>query len=342
MDIRLGKEIDSGHTIYSPKTYNEMILKYSFLDEKSEVRDTPLYVITDNYCLSKAFVFSKYENVKFKYIKNKAAGAYYMHFIQHYPLSAWAEFPKQAYEVEGAAIETNPKYDKKWSRCWAYDINSAYPAALLKPIPDVNNDLGLGLVEEGQVGYKENLDGVLEEVYQGFATNRFNLIPSPWFGYVKKQYNKIKKYKANNNLVDAARVKEGLVIAIGILRNHNPFLYTHILTECRKQINQYKDENTMLINTDCIYSAVPREDIPLGKELGQFKTLQQNGNLIYIDGADYQWETGERCLRGIPKELQDTYNLETKEQSQKPKYELRGLEIVKCTQNNNESMTLKL
>lgn len=337
MDVRLGKDLKKGYVLFDKNIYNEFILKQSFLDNNLEVKDESLYVMTKNLLQEKGFLFSKYEGIKYKFIDNRNAGIYYVNFMRYYKLAAWADIDKEAYVVEGATIETNPQYDQRWSKCWAYDINSAYPAALLKPIPDVNNDLGLGFIKEGQIGYNENEEGVLIEVYEGFATYRFNLIPSPWKDYVRKQYNKIKNFKAKGNFVEAGKVKESLVIAIGVLRNHNPFLYTHILTECRNQINKYKDENTMLINTDCIYSAVPRDDIPLGKEIGEFKTLAQNGSLIYIDGADYQWENGEKCLRGIPKELQATYDLETKTQIKKPKYELRGLEI--CTVNSNVPKT---
>ena len=333
MDIRLGKDLKEGYVLFNKDIYNEFVLNAGFWRDNIEVKDEPVYVGVKNLAQEKLFLFSKYTGIKYKFISTRSAGAYYVNFMKHYPLAAWADIPKEAYNVEGATIETNVNFDKKWNRCWAYDINSAYPAALLKPVPDVNNDLGFGIIEEGQIGYRENDDGILIEVNSGIAPYRFNLITSPWIDYVKNQFNKIRKFKEKGNLNEAGKIKEGLVIAIGILRNHNPFLYTHILTECRKQINKYKDENTMLINTDCIYSAVPRNDIPLGKELGEFKELAQNGSLMYIDGADYQWETGEKCLRGIPKELQATYDLETKTQTKKPKYKLEGLEI--CIVNNN-------
>lgn len=263
-------------------------------------------------------------------MKNKAIGAYYRWFIKEYPLNDTADNQK-AYLVHGAMIWSNPKYDNKLTQCWAYDINSAYPAALLKPIPDVNNDLGAGFVEEGQLGFILDREGYLEEVKSGLATWRFNIIPSPWAkDYVFKRYNKLLHYKEIGDSENASKIKEEFVCAIGCLRNHNAFLYTHILTVCRDTMHQYVDDNTMLVNTDCIYSAVERPDIPLGTDIGLFKTLPQNGTKIYLSGANYKWESfpEEQSIRGIPKELQATYDLQTKTQLKRPDYVLEGDQIL--------------
>ena len=103
--------------------------------------------------------------------------------------------------------------------------------------------------------------------------------------------------------------------------------------------------NTILVNTDCIYSAVERFDIPLGTDIGLFKALPQNGTEIYISGANYKWEKfpEEMSIRGIPKELQATYDLKTKTQIKEPDYGLIGDQIVcmKNKKNMNEQFLIK-
>lgn len=293
-----------------------------------DIHANPTYVSIDHKIFKGRLIFSFYEDMKYKFIKNKSIGAYYRWFIKEYGLSEEANQQK-AFNVHGAMIWSNPKFNEKSTKCWAYDINSAYPAALLKPIPDVNNDLGVGIVEEGQVGFILDEFMFLKEVKKGLARWRFNLIPSPWAkSYVPKKYRDMLHYKEIGDQEKASKIKEEFVCAIGCLRNHNAFLYTHILTVCKETMQQYVDENTILVNTDCIYSAVERFDIPLGTEIGLFKTLPQNGSEIYVSGANYQWVTGESSLRGIPTELQATYDLKTKTQAKKPDYILQGAKIV--------------
>ena len=295
-----------------------------------EIKVNPTYIAIDDKRSKLKTIFSFYEDIQYKFIKNKAIGAYYRWFIKEYPLTKEADSQK-AFLVHGAMIWTNPNYDNKLTKCWAYDINSAYPAALLKPIPDVNNDLGPGWIEEGQVGFILDREGFLQEVKSGLANWRFNMIESPWAKeYVPKRYKKLVHYKSMGDSESAGKIKEEFVCAIGCLRNHNAFLYTHILTVCRETMNQYVNEDTILVNTDCIYSAVERFDIPLGKDIGEFKTLPQNGTEIYVSGANYKWEQypEEMSIRGIPKELQATYDLKTKTQVKEPDYGLVGDKII--------------
>lgn len=337
MEIQLDKQTEHGYEVLNSTVFNHLLKASIPMGATHEITDDPEKVCINSTLFPKKgikYVFSKYEELVPKFIKTKAIGAYYVNFMRSYRLAAWAEFKKEAFIVSGAIIESNPKFNKKWTACWGYDINSAYPAALLQPVPDVNNDLGPGILEEDEVGYKVNYfkgDGELIEVYEGFAQYRFKLIPSPWTDYVNKQYKKIQNCKKSGNFTEATRLKMSLVMAIGVLRNHNPFLYTHIIQTCRKQIEKYVDEDTILVNTDCIYSARPRPDIPIGSNIGEFKALDENGSKIYIDGADYQWEVkGEKknwSMRGVSAELQRTYDLETKTQALKPKYVLEGLTI---------------
>lgn len=339
MEINLkdSKYVKRGAQMYNHNAFNKY-LKSAQESLYEEVKVYPTYVAIDDKRKKVKSIFSFYEDIEYKFIKNKAIGAYYRWFIKEYPLNKEADKQK-AFLVHGAMIWTNPKYNHKITNCWAYDINSAYPAALLKPIPDVNNDLGPGFVEKGkQLGFVLDKEGFLEEVKEGIASWRFEIIPSPWAKkYVPQKYRDLLHYKGIGDLEKAGKIKEEFVCAIGCLRNHNAFLYTHILTTCRETMDQFIDDDTILVNTDCIYSAKERFDIPLGTDIGLFKTLPQNGTEIFISGANYRWVSKpEDCsIRGIPKELQATYDLETKTQVKQPDYALMGDEIICMKKENN-------
>lgn len=320
-----------GLRVLSYEVMNELIQNNQDMPNRSFVSTCPTHLIIHKEKTKTKLLFSYYEDLEYNFKLGKLAGPAYRWFINEYPLNFEADTNGVAmYNTKGAEIWTNPNFDKKEIRCWAYDINSAYPSALLKPIPDVNNELGPGTLFEGQIGFKFDDCGQLIEVEKGFANWRFNLIPSPWATkYVPKKYAQLKKAKERGDKETAKKIKDQFNHSIGVLRNHNPFLYCHIITQARNAVMKYVDENTISVNTDCIYSAVPRTDIPLGSEIGKFKELPENGQLIYFDGADYQWESGKKSLRGIPKGLQETYNLKTKVQIKKPDYILQGVEIKK-------------
>lgn len=319
-----------GRRILDYQIMNQTLINSFDNFSRTQVRDLPTHLELLNAKLKTKFIFGYYEDLEYNIKLGKAAGPAYRWFIEYYPLNFEADSNgTPMYQTKGAEIWTNEKFDEKWVNCWAYDINSAYPAALLKPIPDVNNELGPGTIEQGEVGFVIGKDGCLTEVEEGFAAWRFKLIKSPWADkYIPKKYGQLQKAKQKGDKETARKIKDQLNIAIGVLRNHNAFLYTHILNECKKAIYKYIDENTISVNTDCIYSAVPRHDIPLGSEIGLFKELAQNGQKIYFKGANYQWESGKKSLRGIPVGLQETYDLETGVQTLKPDYQLIGGKIT--------------
>lgn len=325
MEINLkdSRYIDKGTQLYNHEVMNVLLQKSSDC-KQSLYEKNQMYLSLDQYIYKRKTVFFIYKDAHAEFTKNKSIGAYYRWFIKYYPLNEQANNEK-AYNVHGPLIWTNNKYDKKSLKCWGYDINSAYPAALLQPIPDVNNPLGPGIIGENQVGFVLDKEGFLEEKKMGVAMWRFNLIESPWKEkYVPDKYSDLLFYKKIGDIEKAKKIKEEFVCSIGCLRNHNAFLYSHILTVCRENLQKYVNEDTILINTDCIYSATPRPDIPIGTEIGLFKELEQNGTEIYVDGANYVWENGERRLRGVPKELQATYDLKTKTQIRKPDFYVEG------------------
>lgn len=321
-----------GVRVLDPEIMNELIQNNQNMSNRSFISNCPTHLTLNKEKVKTKFIFSYYEDLKYTFKLGKLAGPAYRWFINEYPLNFEADTKGvQMFNIRGAEIWTNSKFDKRRVKCWAYDINSAYPSVLLKPIPDVNNELGPGTVYEGEIGFIINNSGQLEEVTEGFANWKFNLIPSPWAKrYVPKKYSQLIKAKERGDKETARKIKDQFNHSIGVLRNHNPFLYCHIITQARNATLKYVDENTISVNTDCIYSAVPRNDIPLGSEIGLFKELPENGQEIYFCGADYEWKipNGKKSLRGIPEGLQDTYDLETKTQTKKPDYILQGVKII--------------
>ena len=312
-----------GIQVKSPKVMNKLIRGLAFQDRDFVLEETKkCYLNLTSEVFREKIVFSYYKDINIEFPKTRSAGPCYQSFIKYYKLAEGAEIPKEMFLVHGGKIWVNEEFTKKWVKCWAYDINSAYPNALLSDIPDVNNNLGAGLIEEGQVGFRVSFeDGYLEEITSGYSEYRFNLIESPFKKYVSLKYSQLQWAKSRGDKEAATNIKLSMNSAIGVLRNHNPFLYCHIITTARNYIEKYIDENTISVNTDCIYSAAPRSDIPLGSDIGLFKELPQNGSEIFFRNTNYIWkEDKESSLRGVPSEFHKVYNIETGEIEKEPDF----------------------
>lgn len=298
------------------------------------------YIQVDDETSKMSFVFSMYQGEKVSF-SNKAIGPWYRSFISCYPLSECAEWSKDRFQVEGGKVKVNEKWQGKWVKCYAYDINSSYPSVLLGKMPDVNKPLSPGIVKDGEVGFVESYDtGCLKLVKVGeVAEYRYKEIDSPWRKWAKEQYYQLQEAKRKGDMELKEKLKMKMVAAIGCLRNHNPFLYCYIITKATENVMKYwNDETTIKVNVDCIYSAVPLDDIlPIGKELGMFKIVEESGNEIYCSGANSVWRNSEtkekmgegRSLRGIPTVLQDSYDIESGIVTLSPDYELNEKKLIK-------------
>lgn len=195
----------------------------------------------------------------------------------------------------------NPKYENMRQEAWSYDINSAYAAAMLKDMPDTSKEYRTGYVEEGEIGFrvvpKFNDDGdmaIATTKVGTYCTYIFPLMKSPFVRFANRWYEE----KKNG---DKAKAKAILVCAVGYLQNKNPFLRAAILTYANDYIRSFVDENTLMVNTDCVVSRVRRPDIEelMGPELGQFKN-DHHGMYAYR-GFTAQWDLEVPVWRGVPK-----------------------------------------
>lgn len=209
-------------------------------------------------------------------------------------------------EIPGSArpfLYKNPLYENKRNKdCYEYDINSAYAWALCQPLPDTSVECHSGIVMPGEIGflhlpYRDKYDTYsFDPVFEGYATHIFpKIIIKPLVKFAEAWYNK--KVKAINE-IEKAKCKNVITYSIGMLQRHNPFLRSAVVGYCNNRIADLMDDNTIYCNTDSLTSLVPRSDLVIGEELGNFK-LSNTGDFAYI-GYNYQWNNEKPKYKGIP------------------------------------------
>ena len=188
----------------------------------------------------------------------------------------------------------NSALDKQEHYVYVYDLNSAYASIMIGKIPDTSSYRLHDVVGEGEIGFL--LCDKLPLIHSGYADIVFKLVDSPYKDFAKKYYT-IKKYSTGEA---KARAKAMLVYSVGYLQRHNPFIRAYIVNSCNEYIESMIDSDTIMWNTDAIYSLKPRDDIEIGNEIGQFK-LEYEGYMRHI-GCNYQYvDSGKVSYRGIPK-----------------------------------------
>ena len=199
----------------------------------------------------------------------------------------------------------NQKYDKqRTSGCYGYDLNSSYPNAMLKKMPDTSKEYRTeSPVGENEIGFLIRVEDVngetettLELTFNGLADFVFPLMDSPFKRFVEVWYSKKKNAKTKE---EKEKAKQMMNYAIGYLQKHNPFLRATILYYANLAITEHMDEDTLLCSTDSLISKRKRDDLDIGKEIGQFK-LEHEGD-FYYDGMNYQWNLEIPTYRGVPK-----------------------------------------
>lgn len=200
----------------------------------------------------------------------------------------------------------NKEYDKKVLKIWSYDINSAYPWALMQDWPDTQQPLGDGILEKGQIGFKrtwisegyqyvERMIAIFEEGAE--CEYRFPSMECPCKKEIMKAY---KMKKAAKDKLEKSKWKKYLVVLAGMLRNWNTFVRTTMLTRSMQFVQSFFDDDTVYANVDSIYSMRPRDDLPIGTEIGQFKKELDGEGFIY-KGAVHGTNNDPRWS-GVPRE----------------------------------------
>lgn len=216
--------------------------------------------------------------------------------------SYWPELPEipedsPIYDFISASpmIDYNEKYNNQRVEAWGYDLNSAYASVILQGWIDTTSGPMAKVIDpETEIGFDTDLDIQRE----GFSIYVFKKMETPkgLRNWVNIYYKKKKEAK---NRIDKLKAKQHLNFAIGFLQRKNPWLRAWVVSRCNEYIKSLIDENTLFWNTDSIVSRVPRPDLEIGLEIGQWK-LEHEGVVAY-KGNTYQWNNDKPTYRGVPK-----------------------------------------
>lgn len=183
-------------------------------------------------------------------------------------------------------------YELQKVQAYCYDMNSAYTYAMMQDMPDTNKAFARKIVAEDEIGFNLDCEVVPTGEYGDYV---FKKIESPFKLFCIRWY--IKKLTAGT-LEEKANAKAILNYAVGYMKRENIFLNSYIIHTANQRIFDLIDENTIYCNTDSIVSLVPRNDLKIGKNIGEFK-LEHQGLFAYR-GFNCQWYGDKVSYRRIP------------------------------------------
>lgn len=190
----------------------------------------------------------------------------------------------------------NKKFEGTRQKAIGYDLNSSYSNAMLGQIPNTDVPYRIGVVKENEVGFIDD-EGQLIPVFEGSHSHFiFPLMESPYKKFVEKYYSIKKNAKTPE---EKKRAKDILNFSIGYMQKTNPFIRAMIIYRANKLIKDLIDENTLYCNTDSIVCLKPRDEIKIGKEIGDFK-VEHEGEFAFV-GFNYQWDLNTPAIRRIQK-----------------------------------------
>lgn len=195
----------------------------------------------------------------------------------------------------------NKKYEKTRNIAYSYDVNSAYSNGMLQDMPNTNknprfNDI---IRNNNELGfYTDGSELICTEEIGAHCEWIFERIESPFKRFVQVWYER--KKKAPKNSADREKAKQVLNYSVGYFQKIDPFVRARIISYANKIIKDLMDSETIYCNTDCIVSLVPRPDIIVGENIGDFK-LEDKGTTFAFIGFNYQWDLNTPSYRHVPK-----------------------------------------
>lgn len=191
---------------------------------------------------------------------------------------------------------------------YVYDINSSYASAFETAVlPDTGKMIGkYRRVGKDQIGFVFVGEEMIPVFDGAMAIWVFERLPESDLKKIRAWIDGTYNKKRNGNADEKTLAKKHLNFSIGYLSTINPFIHAAILYKAKQNILRYVDKHALLINTDSIIRIGPDENIPIGKELGQFK-LEIAGETIKIFG--YNYKIGSKtAIRGVrEKDKRETY-----------------------------------
>lgn len=199
----------------------------------------------------------------------------------------------------GPLVGYNPKYEHQdLYNVYEYDLNSAYSSVMLKKIPNINKPYFNQKLKKNQVGFILDEKCSMTTAEGCFAQILFDLIElSPkQKKYIENLY--LKKEMAIDEL-EHDNIKTMLNASIGYYQRYNPFIRAYIVHSCNNYIKGLLDDDSVLWNTDAIFSLKRRPELELGTSIGQFKERYIK-RFAYV-GNNYQIDYEIPKYRGVPK-----------------------------------------
>lgn len=213
--------------------------------------------------------------------------------------------PNPEYLTSSPILYVNPAYDgKATENAVCYDMNNAYGWALEQPIPDTSHFERSRKLKDGEIGFLIGEDEIslgwgrkLILAKPGtFAEFIFKEMPSPYVKFVDRWFRQ-RAHSSDPKI--KGKAKAVINESIGYLQLKNPFIRACVVERTSDRIRSFMDKKTVYSNTDCICSEGKRPELPVSKELGDFK-IEHKGT-VYVKGFNYQWGTSIPTYRGIPK-----------------------------------------
>ena len=209
----------------------------------------------------------------------------------------------------GAEHYANEKYmGVPLKNCICYDRNKAYFATCinLKAPLELIGEL-YRAPKEGEMGFNGNgypVYGPSTKCCRWIFKCGINESLNRWAYYMLDKLNNAQTKE------EKKFIKDSINIAIGNLgnkkyldKNNRPLRNTIVWT-MNKFIKNLMDENTLFSNTDSIVSLVPRPDLKISDNIGDFK-IEHQGDFIYLDAYHYQWNNDE--VNGTNNSLQERW-----------------------------------
>lgn len=245
-------------------------------DKKSDVQGATVYATLQKYY--KTVDFTKDEYVRNRLCYSEAEGKFLV-------------------SVAGV-LGFNRKHNRTRQKAWCYDRISAYAWHLMQDLPLGDTYETEREVREGEIGFFLFGDSVKLAKPGQYASFIFKLQPSPFKPFVEKYFKE--KSEATTQL-DKQRAKDMLNFGIGYFQRKNPFIRYYIVLKANELIDSLIDDDTLMWNTDAIYSRRKRDDLDIGDNIGQFR-LEYEGDFAYI-GNQYQKGTEPPHARRVIRKL---------------------------------------
>lgn len=216
-------------------------------------------------------------------------------------LLGWDDKDKKFLATAKPFMYYNEKYENQRLRAYSYDMNSSYSNGMLQDMPDTSQEPRINDVIKNnhELGFymRENELICTEEIGKK-CKFIFQKIESPFKRFIEVWYQR--KKAAAKDTIEKQKAKDILNFSVGYYQKVNPFIRSRIISYANKVIKDCMDDNTLYCNTDCIVSLVPKKNLEIGDNIGQFKE-ESKGKMFAYKGFEYQWDLKAPTYRSVAK-----------------------------------------